>query len=440
MHHQRPYPAARNTFAPVLPQFRKGILWRGVWSNTKFYNIDDAVSYDGSSYIAIQSNSNDVPDVNTQMWNILAQEGEPGVQGTSFFWEGVWAPNTAYNVGNVVQYNGSAYTVVTAVPSNNVTTPDASSSFQLMVAKGQAGSSNTVFVWRGPYNANTTYSTNDTVSYNGSSYIATASIPTNSAPTVNSSWNLMAQEGSTGATGAPGVYTSGTNIVVNNGAGTISLATSVTGLSNLQTNTLTVQNGGANVTGGLVSDTLSVSGTATANKIAINKNSPTETLDVNGGIRVGYSTNTNAGTLRYNGNTGQVEAFTPVANNYVAISSVAMAGPGISAMVSYGKVIVTRTNGVSVATDGGGCNLSLVPNSFYISPVKFAMQYTTPYTTQLVFMCNNSASAGNVYQTKKSSIINQPTQVEIAVYSPSGPLLDFPQDGVYEFDIVAVGY
>lgn len=57
--------------------------------------------------------------------------------------------------------------------------------------------------WKGAWDASTTYVTDDAVSYEGSSYVATA-LNTDQKPGSSPSWNLLAQQGATGATGATG--------------------------------------------------------------------------------------------------------------------------------------------------------------------------------------------------------------------------------------------
>jgi len=55
----------------------KGIIWKGVYNPTQTYAIDDAVSYNGSSYIATAAGINHVP-TNTTYWGVLAQKGDAG--------------------------------------------------------------------------------------------------------------------------------------------------------------------------------------------------------------------------------------------------------------------------------------------------------------------------------------------------------------------------
>jgi hypothetical protein len=58
----------------------KGLNWRGTWSNSTAYSVDDAVYYNGSSYVCIQANTGQTP-TNTSYWELIAQKGDTGSQG-----------------------------------------------------------------------------------------------------------------------------------------------------------------------------------------------------------------------------------------------------------------------------------------------------------------------------------------------------------------------
>ena len=58
-----------------------GLLWKGVWSDITTYDAGDAVSFDGSSYVSLASNSNLEPTSNPDHWDYLAQMGDQGVPG-----------------------------------------------------------------------------------------------------------------------------------------------------------------------------------------------------------------------------------------------------------------------------------------------------------------------------------------------------------------------
>jgi hypothetical protein len=52
-----------------------GIEWQGTWDSATSYVIDDAVYYNGTSYVAIASSTNQAPP-NATYWDILAQGGD----------------------------------------------------------------------------------------------------------------------------------------------------------------------------------------------------------------------------------------------------------------------------------------------------------------------------------------------------------------------------
>jgi len=57
---------------------------------------------------------------------------------------------------------------------------------------------------KGTFNAATTYTVGDSVSYNGSSYVLFATAVAGTLPTDTSKWQYIAQKGDAGATGAVG--------------------------------------------------------------------------------------------------------------------------------------------------------------------------------------------------------------------------------------------
>lgn len=55
----------------------EGLVWKGAYSGATAYVIDDAVSYNGSSYICIQASTGNLP-TDTNYWQLLAQKGADG--------------------------------------------------------------------------------------------------------------------------------------------------------------------------------------------------------------------------------------------------------------------------------------------------------------------------------------------------------------------------
>jgi len=66
------------------PKGDKGVIWRGAWDNGSTYTVDDAVSYQGSSYIAIADSvgwSGLEPATDPDAWHLMASKGDTGPQG-----------------------------------------------------------------------------------------------------------------------------------------------------------------------------------------------------------------------------------------------------------------------------------------------------------------------------------------------------------------------
>jgi hypothetical protein len=57
--------------------------FRGQWSPAVFYSLNDSVSFDGSTYLAQSTGSNQQPDQYAQVWTIIAQAGSQGPTGPS---------------------------------------------------------------------------------------------------------------------------------------------------------------------------------------------------------------------------------------------------------------------------------------------------------------------------------------------------------------------
>jgi hypothetical protein len=193
------------------PQGIPGINWRGAWSSLVTYNLDDAVSSNGSSYICLSTNNNNQPpSVN---WQLLAQigatgptgptgpPGVPGGAGTSFLWRGAWNSLTSYSAYDVVEYLSSSYVALTS--STNVIPVGNPASWSLMTQ----GINNT-----GIWNAIETYHPGDLVTIstlyntngNDGSYLCILQ-NTNITPPNNTYWILLAARGTQGIQGYQGV-------------------------------------------------------------------------------------------------------------------------------------------------------------------------------------------------------------------------------------------
>lgn len=128
------------------------ITWKGNWG-TIDYNVNDAVSHDGTSYVCIVNHLNREPP-NETYWDILSSKGDRGDQGIQGIqgltglidWRNTWVSDN-YTVGQSVEYNGSSYicklnTISEEVPTNTTY-------WNLLSAKGDngtTGSGSTIIV------------------------------------------------------------------------------------------------------------------------------------------------------------------------------------------------------------------------------------------------------------------------------------------------------
>jgi hypothetical protein len=57
--------------------------WKGTWSGATPYAKDDTVYYNGSSYIALQASTNLAPNANPTYWTVMASQGPAGAAGAA---------------------------------------------------------------------------------------------------------------------------------------------------------------------------------------------------------------------------------------------------------------------------------------------------------------------------------------------------------------------
>jgi hypothetical protein len=73
-------PGAAGETGATGPQGPKGLNWRGDWDGLAEYHADDAVAYDGSSWIALRTTTGATPAAGPN-WSIAAAKGQIGDTG-----------------------------------------------------------------------------------------------------------------------------------------------------------------------------------------------------------------------------------------------------------------------------------------------------------------------------------------------------------------------
>lgn len=175
------------------------VTFLGGWLMSKSYTVGDAVSYSGSSYVALTGNVGRQPDVSLVYWGVLAlagaagpagATGATGLQGPSGFPgpQGVAGPSGPAGVAGAVGATGPSGIAGPAGPVG------------AMGAAGPAG-----LVYRGTYASGVNYGIGDAVSYGGSSYISLVASNAGSTPGLSpAAWGQLAAQGSAGSQGVGG--------------------------------------------------------------------------------------------------------------------------------------------------------------------------------------------------------------------------------------------
>jgi len=174
-----------------------GVTWMSTWVSTTAYNQNSAVNYSGTSYISlINNNLNNEPNISPSAWNVLAQQGAAGATGPMGATGATGAKGATGPQGP--QGPTGATGAIGATGLKGATGPAG--------PQGPAGATGPQgLIWSAAWSAATSYSTNEAVSYNASSYISLISSNQNNEPDISpSAWGLLVQQGAAGATGAQG--------------------------------------------------------------------------------------------------------------------------------------------------------------------------------------------------------------------------------------------
>ena len=80
-----PWPPAQVTSVgiPGLKGADGDITWQGEWSSSTTYTINQAVQYDGQSYVALQGGADKNPSSQTSYWSLMVSKGASGADGAS---------------------------------------------------------------------------------------------------------------------------------------------------------------------------------------------------------------------------------------------------------------------------------------------------------------------------------------------------------------------
>ncbi len=167
-----------------------GLAYQGTYTSSVSYGLNDAVVFQGSSYISlVAGNVGNMPGLSPAQWGLLAAQGAVGPTGS------------AGATGATGPAGATGETGAAGLPG----------------ATGRPG-----VVYRGVWDAGTSYAVGDAAVFAGTTYIATASAAGLEPDLYPAAWGVLAQQGGAGATGPAGV------------AATIRVGTVTTGLPGTQ--------------------------------------------------------------------------------------------------------------------------------------------------------------------------------------------------------------
>ena len=171
-----PWPPVQVTSVgvPGLKGADGDITWQGEWSSSTTYTQNQAVQYDGQSYVALQGGTDKNPSSQTSYWSLMTAKGAAGTSGTS----------ATVSVGTVT--TGNAGTNVTVTNSGT----SSAAVLNFAIPEGDRGSAGNL-TWKGAWNSGYTYYKLDCVYYQGGSYTA-LNTHDNVAPTTTTHWDPMA--------------------------------------------------------------------------------------------------------------------------------------------------------------------------------------------------------------------------------------------------------
>jgi len=156
----------------------EGFKFEGAWDVSTAYQTNDIATFSGSTYIALVDHTGVQP--------IIGGNASWAVFAGGFQFEGVWDTSTSYHLNDIVTFNGSTYISLTV---HSGTQPTATGQTDWGVFAGG-------FNFEGAWNTSTAYQTNDVVTLNGSAFIA-ISDHTGTQPEAagNAGWVLYASGG-----------------------------------------------------------------------------------------------------------------------------------------------------------------------------------------------------------------------------------------------------
>lgn len=139
-----------------------GTEWKGDWTISTLYKINDIVKYGGYLYVAnaehtSAANLTDGLEANAASWDLFAE---------GFDYKADWTVSTRYKVNDIAKYNGTVYICVTQHTSAGTDT------LGLEADQAKWNIFSEGFYWKNNWATGVRYRVNDIVRYGGQLYVA----------------------------------------------------------------------------------------------------------------------------------------------------------------------------------------------------------------------------------------------------------------------------
>lgn len=143
--------------------------WKGNWDDNVSYIKDDVVRYGGKTYVALVTHTSS-PNFYTDFEEVTAEiPPQPNpyweLMLDGYEWTSNWQTETFYQVGDLIKKNGIVYICIESHTSQELETD-----FPLDIGLNYWLSYTKTDNWRYDWTANTSYSINDIIRYNGIVY------------------------------------------------------------------------------------------------------------------------------------------------------------------------------------------------------------------------------------------------------------------------------
>ena len=152
----------------------EGIISKGDWAATTWYKIGDIVKYGNTQYRVTNGFTSGATFDAT---NLVTY-----VEGLSY--ENTWVSASTYQKGDIVAYGGYTYSAK-GNHTGQTDTPNVDTNNWAVLTVG--------FSSQGEWVAGTTYKPGDVIRYGGNSYVMTVTAAAGTAPTVSANWGLLAE-------------------------------------------------------------------------------------------------------------------------------------------------------------------------------------------------------------------------------------------------------